>query len=773
MSFVNRNLDEKSLQQPMTGTLRFRNASLFSVLMIGLVLFLALGIMFSISKQRTLLLRQEDVHMRHELALLEKVIQEELGKEDLGSAVRLLNLFVSERTNIVSIRALTSDGRVLAGGQRSDPSASVEVFTQRISYGDGRHVDVEVFEDRGPLLQKIDSITKQYLSYSLIFVFMMGAGLWYAFRKTLLRPMELTVEETSRINVLLEQSVKERTMEWMRANSDLQMEIQERLAAEKQIRESEKELRRNYELQSVFNELLSISLEGLSLGDILQKALDLIVSVSWLSLEAKGSIHLVEDEPDMLIMTASKGLSVHLLGECSRLPFGKCMCGKAALTQSVQYADCIDERHDISYAGIEPHGHYCVPFFSAGKVSGVMNLYINKGHPRDERECSFLKSYANVLAGIIQSKRAEEERSILITELQDAFEKVTRSQGEWRATFDSISDLIYITDVSHTIIKANKAFAAYFGMTPRQVIGRKCYDLFKMPELICSTCPHANSLREQRMAQGEFVDQGRGITFLMTASPYYSQNGELVGTIISCKDVTEEREKEMRLIMNERLASLGQMASGIAHEINNPLAAVAGCTEGLLKRMEQERFEPELFKNYLKIIEEEVLRCKNITSGMLSFVRKTTYDTQDVDIHQILDKAIEIVGFQGRLKEVEIVRDYKAGPPYIQGSEGELRQVFLAIIMNAIDVMEDRGQVTLETGMEEGEIFVRITDTGPGIPQEHMTRVFEPFFTTKAEKGGTGLGLAIASKIIANHRGTVTVSSERGRWTTFTITLPV
>lgn len=540
-----------------------------------------------------------------------------------------------------------------------------------------------------------------------------------------------------------------------------------------QRKKAEEESLRNCDLQSVFNELLRISMEELSLQDVLQQALDTILSVSCLSLEAKGSIFLVGDEPDMLIMSASKGLSAHHLEKCSRIPFGRCMCGSAALAQSIQHADCVDDRHDISYAGMGPHGHYCIPFSSAGKVSGVMNLYIKKGHPRDERECSFLKAYANMLAGIVQRKRAEEERGMLIVKLQEAFETVKRSQKEWMGTFDSITDLIFISDVNYTIIRANRAFAEYFEMTPRHVIYKKCYELFNMTELIYSACPHAASLREQRMVQGEFIDQARGRIFMMTASPYCSQDGELVGSIISCKDVTAEKEREMRLIMSERLATLGQMASGIAHEINNPLAAIAGCTEGLLKRVEQERFEPEVFRNYLKIIEEEILRCKNITSGMLSFVRTSTYDKQDVDIHKILDKTIEMIGFQGRLKDVELIKDYKEGLPLIRGSEGELRQVFLAIIINALDAMEDRGTLSIATRIGTAKILIRITDSGPGIFPEHVSRIFDPFYTTKGEKGGTGLGLSIANKIVNNHSGSIEVSSEEGKGTAFIITLPI
>ena len=538
-------------------------------------------------------------------------------------------------------------------------------------------------------------------------------------------------------------------------------------------KEAEQKILQSYELQTVLSELLSISLKDLSLGDLLWQALDLIISLSWLSLEAKGSIHLVQDEPGMLMMMASKDLPDQLLKECSKIPFGRCLCGRAALTHAPQFADCVDDRHDIAYEGMGPHGHYCIPIISAGEVLGVMNLYLKAGHRRDEGECNFLKAYANVLAGIVQRKRAEEERSMLILKLQDAFETVTRSQKEWMGTFDSITDLIFISDVNYTIIRANRAFAEYFEMTPRQVIYKKCYELFNMTELRYSACPHATSLREQRMVQGEFVDQARGKTFMMTASPYFSQEVGLVGSIISCKDVTEEKEREMRLIMSERLASLGQMASSIAHEINNPLAAIAGCTEGLLSRVGQERFEPELFRNYLNIIGEEILRCKNITSGMLSFVRKTTYDKQDVDIHKTLDKTIEIIGFQGRLKEVELIKDYTEGLPLIRGSEGEIRQVFLAIIINALDAMEDRGKLTLETGVEGENIFIKITDVGPGISPEQQSRIFDPFYTTKGEKGGTGLGLSIANKIVNNHRGTIEVSSEEGNGTAFIITLPI
>jgi two-component system cell cycle sensor histidine kinase/response regulator CckA len=268
-----------------------------------------------------------------------------------------------------------------------------------------------------------------------------------------------------------------------------------------------------------------------------------------------------------------------------------------------------------------------------------------------------------------------------------------------------------------------------------------------------------------------FVHQQGEVTF--------GENDEPIRMFGIVRDITDEKEKEMQLIMTERLAALGQMASGIAHEINNPLATIAACAEGLLNRIRKGRPDPGLLENYLGIISEEVIRCKGITTSMLSFVRKVDYEKKEVDINEVLDKTIELIGFQGRFKEVTVTKHYGLKMT-VRGIEGELKQVFLAIIVNALDAMEDRGSLVFDTEVicpDPGEkkrefIYIRIRDSGPGIPRELSNRIFDPFFTTKGEKGGTGLGLSIVHKIIKDHNGSVTVTSDSGAGTTFTITLP-
>ena len=252
----------------------------------------------------------------------------------------------------------------------------------------------------------------------------------------------------------------------------------------------------------------------------------------------------------------------------------------------------------------------------------------------------------------------------------------------------------------------------------------------------------------------------------------FGESGEPIRMIGTVQDITERKENELRVIVSERLAALGQMASGIAHEINNPLAAIAACAEGLLNRIKKGRVDPELFNNYLEIIGEEVKRSKNITTGMLSFVREKTYEKNDVNINDILEKTIELIHFQGRLKEVKVIKNYKV-IPVIQRSEGELKQVFLSIILNSLDAMEDRGMLILETGVEDNKVFIKVADSGSGIPSDLIGRIFDPFFTTKSEKGGTGLGLSIANKLITDSNGTIEVTSPQGKGTVFKINLPM
>jgi len=179
---------------------------------------------------------------------------------------------------------------------------------------------------------------------------------------------------------------------------------------------TEETLRRSYNTQTVLNSLLRLSLEEISFDEFLKKTLELVLSIPWLAFEKQGAIFLVEDESEVLVLKVQSGLA-EIQKSCSRIPFGKCLCGRAALTKEIEFADYIDERHEISYEGMAPHGHYCVPILYTDKVIGVINIYLKQGHRRNKKEEDFLVAITNALAGTIEHKKAEEERKNLLEQL--------------------------------------------------------------------------------------------------------------------------------------------------------------------------------------------------------------------------------------------------------------------------------------------------------------------------------------------------------------------
>lgn len=383
---------------------------------------------------------------------------------------------------------------------------------------------------------------------------------------------------------------------------------------------------------------------------------------------------------------------------------------------------------------------------------------------RSKDEIGELSVAFNKMAEAINER--DREKNIL-------FKQIKRSHEQWQNTFDSITDLISIHDKDFNIVKANRAFMKYFGLTHEKMINKKCYEFFHGTDSYAENCPHLITLNENRPETAEIINIKTSRIFRISTFPFYFPESDFKGSIHIARDITEEKEKEMQLIMSDRLAALGQMASGIAHEINNPLASIAGCAEGLLSRVKTGRFDPVLFENYLKIIEEEISRCKKITTDMLSFVREKTYEKKEINLNESIDKTLEIISFQGRMKGINVIKNYAVSMPVVHASEGELRQAFIAIITNALDAMKDNGTLTLETGIEDNMIFIKISDTGTGIQSEHIDRIFAHFFTTKAEKGGTGLGLSIARKIITDNNGSISVISAMGKGTTFKIALPI
>jgi len=233
---------------------------------------------------------------------------------------------------------------------------------------------------------------------------------------------------------------------------------------------------------------------------------------------------------------------------------------------------------------------------------------------------------------------------------------------------------------------------------------------------------------------------------------------------------TEELQRtQTQLLRAERLASVGQLAAGVAHEINNPLGIILGFSQGMLEQMPPE----SAFVEPLRIVEREALRCKRIIQNLLDFSRHSRPSMALIRLTSVLDTTLEALGPQMTLQRVEVVRAYDANASEIWADAHQLQQVFTNIILNAIQAMPEGGRLTVSVAAKSGEMAVSFRDTGIGIPEENLGRIFDPFFTTKEIGEGTGLGLSVSFFIIKQHQGTIDVESEVGKGSCFTVRLPL
>jgi len=250
--------------------------------------------------------------------------------------------------------------------------------------------------------------------------------------------------------------------------------------------------------------------------------------------------------------------------------------------------------------------------------------------------------------------------------------------------------------------------------------------------------------------------------------------GETFNIMASSLKERDERLKEytqQQIMKSERLATLGQLAAGVAHEINNPLGAVLMYAHLSLEEMEAE--DPHR-KNLEKAV-GEATRCKDIVKRLLDFARQTEPKVEKLDANEILERTLSLVENQALFQNVKIIKDLSASLPKTMMDGSQIQQVFTNIILNAAEALNGEGELTVATRMvPDGEsIEIKFTDTGCGIPKENLEKIFDPFFTTKEVGRGTGLGLAVSYGIVARHKGTIDVKSEQGKGTTFIVKLPL
>ena len=355
-----------------------------------------------------------------------------------------------------------------------------------------------------------------------------------------------------------------------------------------------------------------------------------------------------------------------------------------------------------------------------------------------------------------------------VTEKRRLEQQILLSKRRLQALFDSITDYIFSLTPDRTLIMVNRKLAEAAKARPEQLVGRKCLEVLHPLASFCTDCPAEETFATGRTQFREHTFGDR--TYHLWTYPLFGLDGRVEMVIEHIKDVTEQRRLEKQLIKSEKLATIGLLSSGIAHELRNPLNIIETARYAL--EMILADSVPEA-KPKLEIIRKNVQRASKIINNLLEFSRHSSHEREEIDLNRLLDSTLAIIEKELSSRRIEVVRDYGEIPPAYFNLDS-LKQVFLNIMLNAVQAMPDGGTLTLRTRYDEpsGQLQIAFSDTGHGIPPEALPHIFTPFFTTKPVGEGTGLGMYISHTIVKREGGDIQVQSTVGRGTTFTVLLP-
>jgi len=338
-----------------------------------------------------------------------------------------------------------------------------------------------------------------------------------------------------------------------------------------------------------------------------------------------------------------------------------------------------------------------------------------------------------------------------------------------------IQDDVLVISANYRVIDINNALLNKLGLTREQAIGHHCYEITHKRITPCSgsehPCPLQEVLKRGKPFQASHVHLDKGNKRLLFSISCYPliDNGEVIGMIEMARDITKDLEFQKVVMQQDKMASIGRLAAGVAHEINNPLTTIL--TSAMLI---QEDIDPE-DPNYqeLQTIADEALRCRKIVSSLLDFARQSKPIKKQHNINDVVKECAVLTRKQAAFKDVTLEQNLGKDLPATNMDKDQLEQALINLVLNAIEVTDPGGKVTISTKFVPGTdtIELEVSDSGKGISEKDMARIFDPFFTTK--ESGTGLGLAITHGIIEQHGGTIDVESKLGQGTSFTIRLPL
>ena len=411
--------------------------------------------------------------------------------------------------------------------------------------------------------------------------------------------------------------------------------------------------------------------------------------------------------------------------------------------------------------------HYFVPCMSKDGVIAVIALgQKGSGEPLSSEDIALVAAVAGQVATALENAR-------LYRELREKAGEIDRLREFSDNIIESLNEGLAVLDLDDRVVRWNSAFERLYGVERDDAVGRTLSELFE-PTFVAAlraargeTATGA-SLYRVPLTSRHPGDPRRLLVNLGTV-PLRTPDGSTAGTLLMFEDITGRVQLEEQLQITEKMASIGLLAAGVAHEVNTPLTGISSFTQMLLQGADPEDPRTTL----LEKIERQTFRAAKIVNSLLNLARPTHTDRGPVDLNVVINDVLSLLDHQLKAGRIKVRKDLGSPPPVVRAVEYKLQQVFLNLFLNARDAMPKGGWLSITTSIDGDAAAVRIADTGSGIPEEHLARIYDPFFTTKSIGQGTGLGLSITYGIVREHDGTITCHSAVGQGTRFAISLPL
>lgn len=393
------------------------------------------------------------------------------------------------------------------------------------------------------------------------------------------------------------------------------------------------------------------------------------------------------------------------------------------------------------------------PMYVQGKMIGLFSLGNEEISTYDEEDLRFLQQLTDQIAVSHENVRL--------------YREVLHKKNEWEQTFSAVKDSILLVDTNGDIVQANETANQYFQLQDNYLSLDHLLYGDEMPEkAIFERCIEEKKpiYEEIKLLNGAYCE--------VYAYPVFHDSKKLIHVIVYVRDITKKRQYEVQILQSGKLAAIGEMAAGVAHELNNPLTAILGNAQLLLRKEAEDSSTYHLLHDVYACGK----RSQNIIRNLLTFSRQDEYLFEQCSVNDAVHNVLDMIGYQMKLAQIQMELELDAQLPLIAGNIQQIEQVIINLILNAKDALKEEENdkvIKIETTFNEAFVYVTVHDNGIGMDEEEKNHIFDPFFTTKKVREGTGLGLSVSLGIAESHQGSIQVESERGEGSSITLRLPL